>query len=82
MHDRSLSWLGKGTSTTNTHIHDRSLSWLGKGTSIKGGGWNEKFYCGRKRKIYLEMPSVGVVVKMLYKLNVGQLVTKRHKHLE
>jgi len=28
------------------------------------------------------MPSVGVVVKMPYKLNVGQLVTKRHKNLE
>ena len=45
IHDRSLSWLGTGTSikrdnidTPNTQIHDRSLSWLGTGTSIKQCG--------------------------------------------
>jgi hypothetical protein len=40
IHDRSLSWLGTGTSIKGgdvTHIHDRSLSWLGTGTSIKSG---------------------------------------------
>jgi hypothetical protein len=42
IHDRSLSWLGPGTSVkssdkidTTNKIHDRSLSWLGTGTSVK-----------------------------------------------
>jgi hypothetical protein len=47
IHDRSISWLGTGTSIhdhsiswlgTGTSIHDHSISWLGTGASIKSGG--------------------------------------------
>ena len=48
MYERSLSWLGTGTSiksgvkqhkpTPNPQMFERSLFWLGTGTSIKSGG--------------------------------------------